>query len=54
MQLYERFIDDSNQAADVPPPGATFNKEKQIVEINEIHGNDNEIKKARLGRVLKI
>ena len=26
MQLYERFIDDSNQTAEVHPPGAIFNK----------------------------
>ena len=53
MQLYERFIDDSNQTAEVPPPGAIFNKERQRVEINEMLANDDDDTEERLGRVLK-
>ena len=48
MQLYTWFIDNSNPTAEVPPPGATFNEQKQNVEIN---GDEN--REARLGRVLK-
>jgi hypothetical protein len=52
-QLYERYIDDSNQTAEVPPPGAVFNKERQKVEINEMLANDDDNTEARLARVLK-
>ena len=52
MPLYERYIDDSNQVAVVPPPGATYdeNQKKVIVDENliDILENDDE----RTARVL--
>ena len=44
--LYERYIDDSNQVAVVPPPGSKYDTESKKVVIDEtnidIHENDDE------------
>ena len=29
MKLYERYVDDSDQVAEVPPPGARYDREKK-------------------------
>ena len=53
MTLYERYIDDSNQAAEVPPPGSIFDavKNQVVVDLNLARADDD--KEARLARVLK-
>ena len=35
MEMYERYVDDSDQTAVVPPPGAVFNAPSNKVEIDE-------------------
>ena len=46
MLMYERYIDDSNQVAVVPPPGSKYDAESKKVVMNEhvvdIHENDDE------------
>ena len=34
MLVYERYVDDSNQIAVVPPPGSTYDKERKKIIIN--------------------
>ena len=53
MQMYERYIDDSNQAAVVPLPGAKYDSDskKVIIDENLIIPDENE--DERLARVLK-
>ena len=53
MLLYERYIDDSDQTAVVPPPGAVYNVERQTIEIDDNLANDDRNTEARLARVLK-
>ena len=53
MMMYERYIDDSNQVAVVPPPGTVYDEERQKVVIDEnpiniIEENDDE----RTARIL--
>ena len=52
MRMYERYIDDSNQIAVVPPPGAKYdgNKNKVVIDIENI--NENEQDENRLARIL--
>ena len=53
MTLYERYVDDSNQAAEVPLPGSQYSAEQKKVIIDQnlaIHDEDEE---ERLARVLK-
>ena len=35
MRLYERYVDDSNQVAEVPPPGSKYDKERKKVVYDE-------------------
>ena len=35
MPMYERFVDDSNQVAFVPPPGAIYDETQKNVVIDE-------------------
>ena len=46
MLMYERYIDDSNQVAVVPPPGSRYDSESKKVVTDEhmidIHENDDE------------
>ena len=52
MVLYERYVDDSNQVAVVPPPGSKYDKVKKKVLIeNGFEPAENE--NDRLARVLK-
>ena len=53
MNLYERYVDDSNQSAVVPPPGAKYNKESQKVVIDEELANLDDDEEMRLANVLK-
>ena len=44
MRLHERYVDDSNQGAEVPPPGSKYDKKRRnvIQDENEIAFRDNE------------
>ena len=53
MLLYERYIDDSNQSAVVPSPGATYDTDRKKVVIDTDIALEDEDKEARLARVLK-
>jgi hypothetical protein len=52
LMMYERYVDDSNQVAIVPPPGAEYDETQKKVIINEnlidVEENDDE----RTARVL--
>ena len=52
MKLYERYVDDSDQVAEVPPPGARYDREKKKVMIDQNMVNMNENGDERLARVL--
>merc|ERR1712062_505928 len=59
MHMYERYVDDSNQVATVPPKGAKYDKRKKKVIIEEIEKDDEEAeesakaKEERLTSILK-
>ena len=53
MMMYERYVDDSDQTAVVPPPGAVFNVQSNKVEIDENLAIEDENEELRLARVLK-
>ena len=54
MKMYERYVDDSDQTAVVPPPGAVFNLQSKKVEIDEDLAIGDEDEEERLARVLKV
>ena len=53
MVLYERYIDDSNQVAKVPPPRATYDRasKKVVLEVSSITADETD--DVRLARVLR-
>ena len=53
MLMYDRYIDDSNQAAVVPPPGAQYDRENEKVVIDANFVMQGEMENERLARVLK-
>ena len=53
MMMYERYVDDSDQTAVVPPPGAVFNAQSKKVEVDENLAINDDNEEARLARVLK-
>ena len=53
MLLYERYIDDSNQAAVVPLPGTIYDADLKKVVIDHELALQDDNKEARLVRVLK-
>ena len=55
MYLYERYVDDSNQVAVVPPVGSRYDKEKKtVVTENTKKGTEDETgKEERLASILK-
>ena len=59
MHMYERYVDDSNQVATVPPKGAKYDKRKKKVIVKEIEKEDVEAvdsakeKEERLTSILK-
>jgi hypothetical protein len=53
MMMYERYVDDSDQTAVVPPPGTVFNEQTKEVEVDENLAITDENEEARLARVLK-
>ena len=56
MRLYKRYIDDSNQVADVPQPGSRYDKNSGKVVHNENEltaAGQNENDDAMLARILK-
>ena len=55
LHLYRRYVDDSNQAAEAPPPRARYDKQtkKVVVDENNNDGGDDECDDARTARILK-
>ena len=53
MPLYERYIDDSNQVAIVPPPGSKYDTVTENVVRDENNAIEAENEDERLARVLK-
>ena len=53
MMLYERYVDDSNQGAVVPPPGARYDKQRKKVIVDPNNVVEGEEENERLSRVLK-
>ena len=53
MELYERYIDDSNQVAQVPPPGSKYdrNTKKVVYDPENVINDDND--DDRLAKFLK-
>ena len=53
MKMYERYIDDSNQVAVVPPPGSWYdsNQKKVVIDANLAVAEEEE--DERLARILK-
>ena len=51
--LYERYIDDSNQVAIVPPPGSKYDTVTENVVRDENNAIEAENEDERLARVLK-
>jgi hypothetical protein len=52
MTLYERYVDDSNQAAVVPQPGARYDVLTQKVVVDQNIAMNDSNSEARLARVL--
>ena len=52
MPMYERFVDDSNQVAFVPPPGAIYDETQKNVVIDESLVDVDECDDERTARVL--
>ena len=53
MNLYKRYVDDSNQVAEVPPNGSYYDMNVGKVLFNEEEIGVNEQDDARLARLLK-
>ena len=57
MPLYERYVDDSNQIAVVPPRGSKYDKVRKVLvteEVQDIESNESEIsEEERLANILK-
>ena len=52
MMMYERYIDDSNQVAVVPPPGSRYDRESKKVVIDETIIDMDENDDKRLATIL--
>ena len=52
LMLYERYIDDSNQVAEVPPPGSKYDAESKKVIIDESIVDVEECDDKRTARIL--
>ena len=52
MELYERYVDDSDQVAVVPPPGAKYDEESRKLVIDQNAACDDENDDERTARVL--
>ena len=52
MMLYERYVDDSNQAAVVPPVGSKYCKEKQKVVVDPLQQDSHIPGDERLAKIL--
>ena len=53
MKFYEHYVDDSNQVAVIPPPGARYVVGTKTVVTDATLISENEDGDARLARVLK-
>ena len=52
MSLYERYVDDSNQVAEIPEKGARYDKERKKVVVDGETGREDEEGDKRLARIL--
>ena len=52
MMMYERYVDDSNQIAIVPPPGSKYNEERKKVEIDPQLKDEDSPADERLAKIL--
>ena len=52
LQMYERYVDDSNQVAIVPPPGAQYDSVNKKVIIDEDQTDMVECEDERTARIL--
>ena len=43
MKVYERYVDDSNQVAVVPPAGARYDEERRKVLIEEKQTDETQV-----------
>ena len=54
MKVYERYVDDSNQVAEVPPPGARYDRERRKIVIDRsIEEEERKEDDERLAGLLK-
>ena len=53
MEMYERYVDDSNQIAIVPPVGSRYDPITQKIVKDNFLVEQNETEETRLARVLK-
>ena len=55
MRMYDRYVDDSNQAAEVLPPGSKYDKNvnKVVIDEQELLSRMDEGDEPRLARILK-
>ena len=55
MRMYDRYVDDSNQAAEVLPPGSKYDKIRNKLEFDQdellVRGEEGE--EARLARIMR-
>ena len=52
IKMYERYIDDSNQVAVVPPPGSRYDEASKKVIIDEELADEHENDDDRLTKIL--
>ena len=53
MKKYKRYVDDSNQVAVVPPPGARYDANTKTVVHEEVNQVEDEADDSRLARILR-
>ena len=54
MKVYERYVDDSNQVAEVPPLGARYDRQRERIVIEENHEEEEQKEDdERLAEILK-
>ena len=52
MALYERYVDDSNQIAEVPPPGSRYDTEQERLVVDTLQIEQDVPADERLARIL--
>ena len=54
IKVYERYVDDSNQVAEIPPPGARYDRQRGKIIVDENNEEDGQKEDdERLAEVLK-